>query len=591
MAFLCQAACRKYTKSRDATPTELAIIVFVRRKLPLDQLDEADRLPALVPHPIDGAQVLVDVLETGPIIPLYDPAMYRPVEGGISISGETIAGSGTLGGWVTDNTDDSIVLLSNNHVIGGINVAPDPPGITQPGRGDGGRVPDDMIGVFKRQVPIQLAPLGQVAPPTAVDAPIGTITAFRSDSIRQKAPGIYETAPPKMDMQVFKRGRTTQQTVGVVGAVNSNVHVDYLGQSALLTPLIMVAPIGSGNFVEPGDSGAILMAVQRGLVPTTFPAIGLVFAMGNQFGYACRMDAVFSALNLSTVFGERELHREPWTPGWSTVAPFDLAGQPTLLSYKVGTGAVSIDRIRPDATGFDTLYSSVWTLGWTSIVPFLLDGQPHLLSYKAGTGQAAIDRVQPTGQGTYPVLNDTWTIGWTTIMPLQLGGQPRFLFYNVGTGHVSIDRLNADGRSWINTFSGTWAPGWTTFAPFVLEGQNYYIAYRAGDATAVIDRIRPDGSDVDTQYSATWSFGWTSIMPFTNTGTVQYLAYKAVPGTAVIDRVRSGGTGVDTVFAAQWTPGWTSLIPFTLDASAHFFGYKIGPPNDAILEILHSSDA
>jgi hypothetical protein len=60
---------------------------------------------------------------------------------------------------------------------------------------------------------------------------------------------------------------------------------------------------------------------------------------------------------------------------------------------------------------------------------------------------------------------------------------------------------------------------------------------------------------------------------------------------AAIDRVRPGGTGVDTIFRRQWTLGWTSLIPFTLDTSAHFLGYKIDPPNEAILEILHSSDA
>ena len=57
-----------------------------------------------------------DVIETPRPAPEQDPeTRIRPVPGGVSfgINGST----GTLGGWVWDTTDDTIVALTNNHVL------------------------------------------------------------------------------------------------------------------------------------------------------------------------------------------------------------------------------------------------------------------------------------------------------------------------------------------------------------------------------------------------------------------------------------------------------------------------------------------
>jgi len=98
----------------------LALLFYVARKQPVARLS-AERIPESVTFYSRKAQrefrLPTDVIETPPVQFEQDPeARIRPVPGGVSfgISGST----GTLGGWVWDETDDTIVCLSNNHVLG-----------------------------------------------------------------------------------------------------------------------------------------------------------------------------------------------------------------------------------------------------------------------------------------------------------------------------------------------------------------------------------------------------------------------------------------------------------------------------------------
>ncbi|WP_052101161.1 hypothetical protein [Clostridium haemolyticum] len=64
----------------------------------------------------------------------------RPVQGGYSIS------------VVTDNHDN--YMLSNNHVLADLKGVPIGTAVVQPGVLDGGKSPDDIVGVLSQYTPI-----------------------------------------------------------------------------------------------------------------------------------------------------------------------------------------------------------------------------------------------------------------------------------------------------------------------------------------------------------------------------------------------------------------------------------------------------
>jgi hypothetical protein len=102
---------------------------------------------------VGGDCVEVDVVETGPLYPHSFIARERPAPSGISVGpppiGSTIS-AGTLGCLVTDLTDNSLCILSNNHVLANENLGNPGDAILQPGSFDGGVDPDDRIATLKR---------------------------------------------------------------------------------------------------------------------------------------------------------------------------------------------------------------------------------------------------------------------------------------------------------------------------------------------------------------------------------------------------------------------------------------------------------
>ena len=134
-------------------PTDqLALRIYVAKKLPMTAVPPSERVPQEIPFFSRGLnkdqRVLTDVIETPPAVFELDPTdRVRPAPGGVSVDG--ISGTaGTLGGWVWDTTDDTIVSLSNHHVYGHV-AGPD---VIQPGPFDGGASPADKIGDVKRGI-------------------------------------------------------------------------------------------------------------------------------------------------------------------------------------------------------------------------------------------------------------------------------------------------------------------------------------------------------------------------------------------------------------------------------------------------------
>jgi len=132
---------------------EEVIRVYVSRKLHPSALALGD----LVPAEIDG--VPTDVVEIGEMTaldvhPLAHVARVRPLAAGVSIGNWAIT-AGTLGWFFSDGRGREM-LGSNAHVFTENPLAPssEETRIVQPGRADGGLVPDDAVGTYYWHQPL-----------------------------------------------------------------------------------------------------------------------------------------------------------------------------------------------------------------------------------------------------------------------------------------------------------------------------------------------------------------------------------------------------------------------------------------------------
>ncbi len=294
------------------TTNEISVQVFVERKLPEERLAAHELLPAKVAG-FEKEQVRTDVIEITPPVAEQDTTRYRPVPGGCSIGPEASVSAGTLGGYACDNTDSRVVLLSNNHVISNLDTMPARGRIVQPGRLDGGTLPADVIGTLKRHIALSTIanppPPGVNPPVSAVDAAIGTIDVARTDNVLQIGNAIYELQAPAIGQGVQKRGRTTTLTNNAtVFSVNGTFNITYRNQTRLgRVANTFVNRSTNGNpFGAAGDSGSLVFNQRRGQLNGTFPVLGLHFAGGSfadgtPASFACDINAVFGALNLTTI--------------------------------------------------------------------------------------------------------------------------------------------------------------------------------------------------------------------------------------------------------------------------------------------------
>jgi len=286
---------------------------------------------------------------------------------------------------------------------------------------------------------------------------------------------------------------------------------------------------------------------------------------------------------LPAFMGSREeTWSEDWTTDWTTLMPFILGGRTHYFGYKVKTGQATIDRIKANGHGVETVCSaSNWSTGWTSFVAFQLNGSPHLFAYKIGSGEVFIGKINPTAaygvDTVWGAPAGNWTTGWSSFIAFELNGQPHLLTYKVKTGDVFIGRIRTDGQGVDSVWSGTWTKGWTSFMPFIAKGQPHYLTYKVETGQVSIDRIRPNGQGVDTVWNGTWTKGWTSFMPFFVSGQTHYLAYKASNGQMSVDRLRPDLQDVEVVrglAAGGWSKDWSAFVPFSIGGRPHYLTYK-----------------
>jgi hypothetical protein len=262
---------------------EPSVVIYVMKKVSKNFLSPSKILPRRIY--IGGDWINVDVIETGPFSPLAFTARERPAPSGISIGHFNIT-AGTLGCLVTDLTDGSRCILSNNHVMADENAASLGDNILQPGPADGGLNPADALATLKRFVminatgnvidaaiaqPIKSADVvnqmkDNLMPVPSSDHPAvgllfaGSCNRTLMNPIRQVLSGLNidlvntkATVEAEVGMNVEKVGRTTEYTTSTITEIDVTVSVGYDFGSATFDEQIATAWMSDG-----GDSGSIV---------------------------------------------------------------------------------------------------------------------------------------------------------------------------------------------------------------------------------------------------------------------------------------------------------------------------------------------
>jgi len=203
----------------------------------------------------------------------------RPIPGGVS-SGSLKVGAGTNAGRVIDKTTGLKMLLSCYHVF--LGDVGDP--IIQPGKLDGGRYPDDVIGYIERFIEIKPPPETNI-----IDACIARPVS--QDLVSEEVldigivNGIQEA---KVGMKVKKSGRSCGLMEATVMDTNATIKVDgYSFGEAIFEDQIITS-----FFALPGDSGSIAVSAD------TNAAVGMIFAGSEVLSCINKITNIVQLLNI-----------------------------------------------------------------------------------------------------------------------------------------------------------------------------------------------------------------------------------------------------------------------------------------------------
>jgi len=238
----------------------------------------------IVPKQIGGAKV--NTIVTGEIkalTVLEDNRLqkFRPAPGGVSIGNYRIT-AGTLGSLVYDNDTEEPLILSNFHVLAGSNDAVIGEPIVQPGKHDGGILPDNIIATLHKFIPLKNNGIVDCATAKPIN-PTDIIPDIMGIGIP------YGSSEPIINTDVIKSGRTTKVTEGRIVDINATVLVNYgiLG-NIVLTNQIVTFPAMSSE----GDSGSILLRKSDNV------AVGLLCSGSSNVTVSCPIKEVLKQLNI-----------------------------------------------------------------------------------------------------------------------------------------------------------------------------------------------------------------------------------------------------------------------------------------------------
>ena len=318
---------------------ELCIVLLVKEKKPLNKLNPDEILPKT--FTIGNQTYITDVQEVGEIKPLVCDSntlsncyswqtvtpinrnYYNPILGGMSItSSKSSTGYGTMGLIAVDNTTNSLVGVTNSHVLvndmfytgyrdlqsvienqlNSIVYEPSSPNLTvgqllkyQPFH--------PMSSGIYNLIDCSIFSVGSGVTSNSVSykqvgltysLPMEFATTLEIDSLLTTNPPIYssgartgpkETSP--CDLKI--------KSIGLATAVQ--FRLQNIDTVALFNDLIKFTRVNQDCTypVAPGDSGSALIANFSG----TSKIIGLVFAGSTNEGIACRIDNIASLMNIS----------------------------------------------------------------------------------------------------------------------------------------------------------------------------------------------------------------------------------------------------------------------------------------------------
>lgn len=278
-----------------------SLTLGVKKKLPLHAIPREQMIPKLIDH------LTTDVVEVGSIqfkgFALPNPASppdesadfrkkkIRPAQPGVSIGHYKVT-AGTLGAVVSGDFPGGMAILSNNHILAngtdgrdGRSRIGDP--VLQPGSVDGGSSGDTIaqLYAFSPMVPEKKGARG---PFNKIDAAIASPTG--QNLIKSPVLGlgpVYRTSSARPGMVVFKSGRSSGVTRGIVTSVGNTIRVENEDRQ-----YIFEDQIGLSSASEPGDSGSLVVS-QFG------SAVGLLFAGSEKYTFVNPIDSVLEYFNVS----------------------------------------------------------------------------------------------------------------------------------------------------------------------------------------------------------------------------------------------------------------------------------------------------
>ena len=388
-----------YKEVNGQLTNEKAIIFRFKEKKPIEDLLPNEVIPTTIT--INGETLRTDVCQgedefvayeacpsdfyfwssnstlnpTGATTPTQQ-SQIRPLKGGLQIRNQTKGFVGTMGFVAVDNENDSLVGVTNAHVMTEIFFKADESGrsvenVYSDDMGQPSGTESQRVGVTKRYVPVQGNASGGInyvdgALFTLDSSVVNTSQSYQYYGLSFTGAPIFATTAEIDDLinnndDLYSVGRTTgakgegttklkflsYDTIYVNNNLTSSVDrlcryddvISYIASASTTTN-------GNGCFypINSGDSGSALLAEIGGQLKI----IGLCFAgstTGSPDGYftigrACRIDKVASQLNISPFTGQTVNYSDKSNPslhyevGFSSLSAITVNGN---KYYQLGT--------------------------------------------------------------------------------------------------------------------------------------------------------------------------------------------------------------------------------------------------------------
>lgn len=263
----------------------LSLCFYVEKKIPRGRM----KLNKLVPPVIaskDGTAVFTDIKALGKVRPELRKKA-TPIQSGYSVA-HVKTSAGTVAAIVKKGK--KYYILSNSHVLALSGTAKKGDKVVYPGPADGGKLPTHLAGKLTHFVPFKV---GNDFLNT-IDAALAEIDSDRLDELDLSLYGVKGTPKiiaPARGMTVVKRGRTTNETAGVIEDVNFRVIMPYdeVGDVGFLDQVLCT------RYTKPGDSGSLVVDKASGKI------VGLHFAGANGGSVFNPIGPVMSALGFTFV--------------------------------------------------------------------------------------------------------------------------------------------------------------------------------------------------------------------------------------------------------------------------------------------------